>query len=133
MFPAGLAAWLEKRLNPASVMLAGPLVQSALALLITLSTGFGPYAAGAAVFVAVMLFTHTFAFGQLARLDVGGRAVAATPAMIMIGSAIGPILGCTLVKGVGYGGLGLAALLIDGLAVWMFLRMRERTALLAAA
>ena len=133
MFPAGLAALLEKRLNPASVMLAGPLVQAALALLITLSAGFGPYAAGAAVFVAVMLFTHTFAFGQLARLDVSGRAVAATPAMIMIGSAIGPILGGTLVKGMGYSGLGLAALVIDGLAVWAFLRMRQRSAALAAA
>lgn len=85
------------------------LVQATLALLITLSAGFGPCATGVAMFVAVMLFTHTFAFGQLARLDVSGRAVAATPAMVMIGSAIGPILGGTLVKGVGYSGLGLAA------------------------
>jgi hypothetical protein len=46
----------------------------------------------ASVFAAVMIFTHTFAFGLLARLDLSGRAMAATPAMLMIGAAIGPIL-----------------------------------------
>ena len=65
--------------------------------------------------------------------DLLGRAVAATSAMIMIGSAIGPSLGGTLVKGMGYSGLGLAALLIDALALAMFLRMRQRSALLAPA
>lgn len=64
---------------------------------------------------------------------LSGRAVAATSAMIMIGSAIGPILGGTLVKGMGYSGLGLAALLIDALALAMFLRMRQPSALLAPA
>jgi predicted MFS family arabinose efflux permease len=72
-----------------------------------------------------MIFTHTFAFGLLARLDVTGRATAATPAMIMVGAALGPVLGGTLVKAVGYGGLGLAALLVDALAVWLFLRMTQ--------
>ncbi len=129
MFPAGIAALLDKRLNPHQVLLAGPVVQAVLALLISQSSGFGPYAGATAVFVAVMLFTHTFAFGLLARLDVSGRAVAATPAMIMIGSAIGPILGGTLVKAMGYGGLGLAALLVDGLAVWLFLRMQRQAGL----
>ena len=128
IFPPILAALLEKRLAARSVVIGGPLVQAALALLISLSSDFGPYAAGCAVFVAVMIFTHTFAFGLLARLDLSGRAVAATPAMIMIGSAIGPILGGTLVKGVGYGGLGVAAVVVDAIALLMFWRMHAGAA-----
>lgn len=122
MFPAALAAILDKRLKTSTVVLVGPVAQAALALLITQGEGFAHYAVGSALLVAVMIFTHTFAFGMLAKLDVTGRAVAATPAMLMIGGAIGPILGGTLVKAMGYGGLGLAAVLVDALAVWFFLR-----------
>jgi predicted MFS family arabinose efflux permease len=126
MFPAGLAAVLEKRVEARTVLMAGPVVQALLALVVAQSSGFAPYAVAAAVFVAVMLFTHTFAFGQLAKLDVTGRAVAATPAMVMIGSALGPIIGGTIVKSVGYGGLGIAALVIDAIALVMFTRMTQR-------
>jgi hypothetical protein len=49
-----------------------------------------------------MIFTHTFAFGLLSRLEGTGRALAATPAMLMVGSAVGPLLGGTLVKFFGY-------------------------------
>jgi predicted MFS family arabinose efflux permease len=126
MFPAGLAAVLEKRVEARTVLMAGPVVQALLALVVAQSSGFAPYAVTAAVFVAVMLFTHTFAFGQLAKLDVTGRAVAATPAMVMIGSALGPIIGGTIVKAVGYGGLGIAALVIDAIALVMFTRMTQR-------
>lgn len=126
MFPTGIAALLEKRVSARAVVMTGPVVQAALALLISQSGSFAPYAAGASVFVAVMLFTHTFAFGMLARLDVTGRAVAATPAMIMVGSAIGPILGGTIVKAVGYGGLGFAALAIDIAAIAAFSRVQPR-------
>jgi MFS family permease len=75
------------------------------------------------VFAAVMIFTHTFAFGLLAQLDRSGRAMAATPAMLMTGAAIGPILGGTLVKAFGYGSLGAAALLIGAVAVFCFSRI----------
>ena len=91
------------------------------------SPTFAPYAAAAAVFAAVMIFTHTFGFGTLARLDPSGRALAATPAMLMFGAAIGPILGGTLVKTLGYGSLGLAALVIDLLAVFAFSRIPRQT------
>jgi predicted MFS family arabinose efflux permease len=74
----------------------------------------------------VMIFTHTFAFGLLARLDPSGRAVAATPAMLMIGSAIGPIFGGTLVKAFGYGSIGMAALAIDAIAMTSFLISSRR-------
>ncbi len=123
LFPAAIAALLQKRLDARTVVLAGPAVQALIALVIASASGFAPYAAATAVFVVPMLFTHTFAFGLLARLDVTGRATAATPAMLMIGSAIGPILGGTLVKAFGYGGLGIAALVIDVIAIALFSRV----------
>ena len=123
LFPAAIAALLQRRLDARTVVLTGPGVQALLALVIATSSGFAPYAVATALFVVPMLFTHTFAFGLLAKLDVTGRATAATPAMLMIGSAIGPILGGTLVKAFGYGGLGIAALVIDVIAIALFSRV----------
>lgn len=123
LFPAALAALLEKRWPARTVLLAGPAVQALLVAVIMNATAFVPYAAAASVFAAVMIFTHTFAFGLLARLDSSGRAMAATPAMLMVGAAIGPILGGTLVKAFGYGSLGLAALAIGAVAVFSFSRI----------
>jgi predicted MFS family arabinose efflux permease len=87
-----------------------------------MATTFVPYALAASVFVAVMIFTHTFAFGLLARIDTSGRALAATPAMLMIGAAIGPVLGGTLVQTFGYSSLGVTALILDAVALLCFLK-----------
>ena len=95
-----------------------------MALVITQSSSFVPYAVATALLPTIIVFTHTFAFGLLAALDPSGRAVAATPAMLMIGAAIGPVLGGTLVKTAGYGSLGLVALVIALLAVASFSRVR---------
>jgi hypothetical protein len=76
----------------------------------------------AGVFSAVVIFTHTFAFGTLATIDKSGRAVAATPVMLMTGAAIGPILAGTLVKAFGYGSLGAVATVIAIVASTCFSR-----------
>lgn len=123
LFPAALAALLEKRWPARSVMLAGPVLQALLVGVIMNSPVFGPYAGAASVFAAVMIFTHTFAFGLLARMDPSGRAMAATPAMLMTGAAIGPVVGGTLVKALGYGSLGAAAVVIGAVAVFCFSRI----------
>ncbi|MBQ0929509.1 MFS transporter [Ideonella alba] len=123
LFPAALAGALERRWPARRVLQAGPVLQALLVVVIMNSARFEPYAAAASVFAAVMIFTHTFAFGLLAQLDRSGRALAATPAMLMTGAAIGPILGGTLVKGFGYGALGVAALLIGACALASFLRL----------
>jgi predicted MFS family arabinose efflux permease len=128
VFPSGLAALLQHRLPAALVLRTGPVVQAVLALGITLSLSFAHFAGAASVFVAVMLFTHTFAFGVLARLDVTGRVVAATPAMVMIGSAIGPVLAGTLVKLSGYPAIGVAALVIDAAALVCFWQLTRSPA-----
>jgi len=135
LLPAPLAAILEKRLKAEQVILVGPILQAVIALLIMASTNFIPYAAGALFFAAVMIFTHTFAFGLLSRLEGTGRALAATPAMLMAGSAIGPILGGTLVKSFGYPAIGVAACILALVAVALFsqARVRDNGAALRAA
>jgi predicted MFS family arabinose efflux permease len=124
LFPAPLAALLEKRIPAERVVLAGPALQAVLALVITMSTTFAPYAAAGSVFVAVMIFTHTFAFGLLSKLDPSGRATAATPAMLMMGAAVGPVLAGTLVKSSGYPAIGIAVCICAALAMLFFSQAR---------
>lgn len=126
--PAVLAAVLERRWSARAVMCTGPVVQAALVAVIMTVPWFPAWAAAASVFAAVMIFTHTFAFGLLARLDASGRAMAATPAMLMTGAAIGPVLGGTLVQTAGYASLAVAAAAFGALAVACFARVpRPRT------
>ncbi|NIZ11697.1 MFS transporter [Pseudooceanicola sp. HF7] len=120
--PAPLAALLENRLSAGRVVIAGPMVQAVLALVITFATVFTLWAPVAAVFVAVQVFTHTFAFGLLARMDKTGRTAAATPAMLMTGSALGPIIGGALLEGFSIEALGLMAVVVAGLSVACFAR-----------
>nr|WP_042298345.1 MFS transporter [Paraburkholderia bannensis] len=127
LLPAPLAALTQRRLNARTVVLIGPFAQAALALTITLGNGFTSYAAATAVFPAVMIFCHTYAFGLLARLDASGRAAAATPAMVMAGAAAGPLLGGVLVKHFGCGSLGCAALVVGALACGCFARIPRIT------
>lgn len=120
LLPAALAALLEKRLPARTVLLAGPMLQAAIAIAVTHSLVFGPYAVAVSVCAFVMIFTHTFVFGLLARLDPSGRAVSATPAMVMAGAAVGPVLGGTLVRASGYPALGVAAAAIAAIACACF-------------
>ncbi|MEN9891904.1 MAG: hypothetical protein RLY78_2199 [Pseudomonadota bacterium] len=131
--PAVLAAVLERRWSARAVMCTGPVVQAALVAVIMTVPWFPAWAAAASVFAAVMIFTHTFAFGLLARLDASGRAMAATPAMLMTGAAIGPVLGGTLVQTAGYASLAVAAAGFGALAVACFARVPQSRATGAAA
>lgn len=124
LLPALLAALLENRLPTRAVLLAGPVLQAAIAIAITHSMVFAPYAFAVSVCAFVMIFTHTFVFGLLARLDPSGRAVSATPAMVMTGAALGPVLGGTLVNAWGYAALGIAAATVAALAFVFFHSMR---------
>lgn len=58
--------------------------------MITHATRFAPYAVAGAMLTSVQIFFHIFTFGLIARIDASGRAAAATSAMIMAGSALGP-------------------------------------------
>jgi len=116
------AAILEHRLPAFAVVRAGPVVQAIFAVIVTSVAIFPVWAVVAAFFVAVQIFTHTFAFGLLAKMDQTGKSVAATPAMLMIGAALGPIVGGALGQNFGYGALGVAAVIVAGLSFLAFSR-----------
>lgn len=120
--PAPLAALLQNRLSARRVIMIGPMVQATFALVLTFVTVLVIWAPVAAFFVAVLIFTHTFAFGLLAHMDRSGRAVAATPAMIMTGAAFGPIVGGALMESFSIGAIGIASVVVAALSVTCFAR-----------
>jgi predicted MFS family arabinose efflux permease len=132
LLPPLAAALLQRRLRATTVAVAGPVAQIVLALVISQSADFAPYALATACWVFAMIFTHTFLFGLLARLDPTGRANASTPAMLMSGSAIGPLLGGLLIVRFGFGALGVAATVIGLACVMLMRRVRDSDASLDA-
>ena len=126
--PGALAALLQKRLSPVWVGLFGPIGQAVLALTIVNATSFAPYAVATCLYTFMVIFTHGFLFGLLARLDPSGRAVAATPAMMMIGSCLGPLIAGVLVQGIGYPALGWAAAAVALIAVAAMAQVRRQLA-----
>ncbi len=125
LLPSPLAAVLEKRLRPERAIVGGTVFHVALVLLVTQVPRLEIYMPVVAILITPLLFVHTFLFGLMARLDPSGRAVAATPAMLMIGSAIGPALGGTLLVAAGYGGLGMGVAAFGCLAVVFFAQVRS--------
>ena len=124
LLPPVLAALLQRKLDARNVALAGPLAQAILAWVISNTSSFAPYALAVSLWVFAMIFTHTFLFGFLAKLDTSGRAVAYTPAMLMAGSAVGPLLGGALIVRFGFGAIGVAAVIIGALSLLFFSRLR---------
>ncbi len=124
LFPAPLAALLQNRVPATAVVQIGPAVQALLALIVTGASVFVFWAPAAAIFVAVQIFTHTFAFGLLAKLDPSGRAVAATPATLMIGAALGPIAGGALGENFGFHALGIAAVFVAAISIGFFTKAK---------
>ncbi|MCK6401341.1 MAG: MFS transporter [Sphaerotilus natans subsp. sulfidivorans] len=127
LFPAALAGLLERRFEARSVLMVAPVLQALLAALLFLSSTFLPYAVAGSLFVAMIIFAHVFGFGLLARLDTSGRVLSATPAMMMTGAAIGPVVAGTLVKVSGYPAVGMVALVIGLVSLFCFARL-PRTA-----
>lgn len=120
-----LAGVLQHRIATQWVLKFGPLAQGLLVFVVYTGDNFYAYAISGSLFVSMMIFTHIFAFGYLAKLEPTGRVLAGTPAMIMTGAAIGPILGGTLVKTVGYEGVGYAAIVIAVAAFACFQRLHK--------
>ncbi|QBQ99478.1 MFS transporter [Paraburkholderia pallida] len=120
LFPAPLAGLLEKRIRATTVISIGPIMQAVFAMIVTHTWSYPLFAASGALMAFTILFTHTYAFGLLARLDTTGRAVAATPAMLMVGAAIAPFLGGTLVRFIGFGAIGYAAIALVAIELLLF-------------
>lgn len=120
LFPAPLAGLLEKRIKATTVISIGPIMQAVFSMIVTHTWSYPLFAASGALMAFTILFTHTYAFGLLARLDATGRAVAATPAMLMVGAAIAPFLGGTLVKLIGFSAIGYAAIVLVAIELLLF-------------
>jgi len=126
LFPAPLAGWLQHRLRAELVIVAGPLLHAAIAFAVVHTEGVALYVMLISLLLTATLFIHIFLFGLLARLDPTGRAVAATPAMLMIGASVGPVLGGTVVKFAGYPALGATVACIGAGSAALFLGVRRR-------
>jgi len=124
LFPGAIAAVLQKRLSPIVVGFAGPIAQAILALTLSFTTTFAPFAVAGSIFVSVVIFTHVFLFGLLSRVDTSGRSIAGTPAMMMIGSCTGPAAGGLIVSTLGYHGLGLMAAGVSAAALILLTLLR---------
>jgi predicted MFS family arabinose efflux permease len=133
LLPGALAALAQKRLSPLAVGMAGPVVQAILALSLTSATVFIGYAAPALLYASAVIFTHTFLFGFLSKVDPSGRVVASTPAMMMTGSAIGPALGGVIVATIGYAGLGYMAAALGAIAFILMALARRAHARVTSA
>ncbi|WP_447501613.1 MFS transporter [Acinetobacter pittii] len=107
IFPAPIAAFTQKYFNPLAVICIGPIFQAIFSLVLTHSHNYFLYTVAGSCMVFTILFTHTYAFGLLARLEPTGRAVAGTPAMLMFGAALGPILAGTLVQYISFEAIGI--------------------------
>lgn len=118
--PGPLAGLLEKRFAATTVTSTMPVLQAIFALIITHTSNFALYAVSGAMMAFTIIFTHTFAFGLLARLDPSGRATAGTPAMLMIGSAFAPFIGGALVSLFGFEAIGYAAVVIVAVELLLY-------------
>lgn len=128
LFPAPIAAVLEKRIAATTVISIFPVFQALFAVMAMTTSNYLLYTLSGALMAFTIIFVHTFAFGLLAKLDPSGRAVAGTPAMIMVGSAIAPFLGGTLVQFIGFEAIGYAAIVFVIIQLVCFNQTRRRVA-----
>lgn len=126
IFPGLLAAWLEHRLPLRTVLIVTPILHALLVAVLMNTASYPVYVVAIVLLPGLMIFMNTFSFGALARLDGSGRSLAAYPAATMIGSALGPIVGGSLVKASGYGALGIGAAATCAVIVLCFLGLTKR-------
>jgi predicted MFS family arabinose efflux permease len=104
-----VAAVLQRRLSSRLVSIGVLPLHGLCGALAMLAPTYLPYAIFATLMVWLVVFGHNFIFSLIAALDPSGRTAASTPAMLMVGSAIGPVAGGTLVDLFGYGSLAVAS------------------------
>ena len=110
-------------------------VHSLCSITIMNATDFYVYSAAFMLLIFVTIFGHTFIFGLFAKLDPTGRMNASTPSMLMLGTAIGPALGGTVVQFYGFPVLGFVsgAIAIAGAICFLVLGRNVRAAAPALA
>jgi len=125
IFPSMIAAMLQYRLLAMSVAVFGAILHGVLALCLMTASSFPIFLVSLIFLPFILLFTHTFLFGYMAELEPTGRALSATPAMVMAGSAVGPLLGGAIVHSFGYSALGITAMSFALISGFAFLKSRS--------
>ena len=103
------AGLLEKRLAPVTVAAFALSVHGLCSIALTQTASFAVFSGAFMTMIFMTIFGHTFIFGLFAKLDPSGRFNAATPSMLMLGTAIGPLLGGTVVQTLGFRAMGLTS------------------------
>lgn len=130
MFAGVLAVYLEGRVAIRVVLFLLPVIFASMVSLMLSASKLAMYRIGMATIPASMIIMQVFVFGALSRFDRSGRSLAAFPATIMLGTAVGPVIGGTLVKAFGYGALSMGVVVASLMALLGFLRLAaeyERT------
>lgn len=120
-----LAVFLQNRLPPMKTAIIGSIVHGLLAVTIMAVPGYPAFVTPLIFYPSLMIFTHTFVFGHLAKIEPTGRAVAGTPAMNMTGAMIAPLLGGIILQTLGYAAIGFTALGIAIVAMILFIMARR--------
>jgi predicted MFS family arabinose efflux permease len=114
LFAPIVAALLENMVPRLTAICVALLIHACIAVTVSNSPVFLPYAIAGSFLVFMTIFGHTFMFGTIAKLDPSGRAASSTPAMLTLGAAVGPALGGAVVQYGGFYAVGFlsAAMLI---------------------
>ena len=129
------AGVLQNKLSAVAVAAVALVVHGLCSITIMNATDFYVYSAGFMLLIFATIFGHTFIFGLFAKLDPTGRMNASTPSMLMLGTAIGPALGGTIVQFYGFPVLGFVsgAIAIAGAICFLVLGRNVRAAAPALA
>jgi predicted MFS family arabinose efflux permease len=104
-----LAGTLQRRWPALAVAFVAPLAHGGASFVITHAPSYWPYALATGAAVFMIQFIQVFIFALIARLDTSGWAPAATPAVLMMGAAAGPLLGGTVTAQWGFPAVGTIA------------------------
>lgn len=104
-----VAAALENVVPRLGAICVALLIHAGIAVTVSNSPAFLPYAAAGSLLVFMTIFSHTFMFGVISKLDPTGRAASSTPAMLTLGAAIGPALGGAVLQFAGFNAVGFVA------------------------
>lgn len=100
IIPPVLAALLQHHISPIKVGMFTLGIQACLAMIIvsTTDSSYWIYFSALLFYPASLIVAVIFLFGYLVKIEPTGRAVAASPVMIMGGSAIGPVISGIIIE-----------------------------------
>lgn len=131
--PPLIAGLLQHWISPLSMAMLMCFVQASVGMTLMSATSYGWYFAALLLMPFAFAIANTFIFGLLSRIETTGRATAATPVIVMGGSAIGPFVGGIIVQMFGFTAVGYLAIGIGSLALFLFICARNATAVARAA